>query len=95
MLNNKHQADVIIAGGGLAGIVTALELLNYDKKVIIFDRDKAEEFGGLAKWSFGGMFFANSPHQRKAGINDSCLDIMFAENFRHLYGRINHGTVSN
>ena len=66
-----YQADVIIVGGGLAGIVTALELLDQNKKILIIDRDIEANFGGLAKWAFGGMFFVNSKHQQKAGITDS------------------------
>ena len=71
MAKRKYQGDVLIAGGGLAGITTALELLDRGKKVILFDRDEEGKFGGLANWSFGGMFFVNSPVQKKAGIKDS------------------------
>lgn len=71
MAKRKYQADVLIAGGGLAGITTALELLEKGKKVMLFDRDVEDKFGGLANWSFGGMFFVNSPVQKKAGIQDS------------------------
>ena len=67
----KYTADVVIVGGGIAGITAALELLNLNKRVIILDRDAEENFGGLAKESFGGMFFVDTPHQRKAGIKDS------------------------
>ena len=67
----KLDPDVAIVGGGIAGITAAIELLNHDKKVIIFDRDKEENFGGLAKESFGGMFFVDTPQQRKAGMKDS------------------------
>lgn len=67
-----YQADVIIVGGGIAGITTAIELLNFDRKVLIVDRDIKENFGGLAKESFGGMFFVDTPQQRKSGIKDSC-----------------------
>ncbi len=71
MTKRKYQADVLVAGGGLAGITTALELLEKGKQVILFDRDVEDKFGGLANWSFGGMFFVNSPVQQKAGIKDS------------------------
>ena len=67
----KYNSDVVIVGGGIAGITTAIELLNLGKKVIIFDRDVEENFGGLAKESFGGMFFVDTPQQRRAGIKDS------------------------
>ena len=45
----KYTSDVVIVGGGIAGITAALELLNLDKNVIIFDRYLEENFGGLAK----------------------------------------------
>ncbi len=68
---NTYHADVIIVGAGLAGIVTAIELLHQQKKVLLLDRDEPKEIGGLAKWSFGGMFFAGSPIQKKRGIKDT------------------------
>jgi uncharacterized protein len=68
---DKFTSDVVIVGGGIAGIAAAIELLNLDKEVIIFDRDEEANFGGLAKESFGGMFFVDTPQQRKAGIKDT------------------------
>ena len=65
------KADVIIIGGGLAGIVTALELLEQNMQVVLFDRSTEARFGGLALWSMGGIFYVDSPFQRKAGIKDS------------------------
>lgn len=67
----KYQSDILIIGGGLAGLVTALELLDTGKSIIILDRDKKENLGGLARWAFGGMFFVNTKHQRRMGIKDS------------------------
>ena len=69
--SKTYQADVIIVGAGISGIVASIELLEAGKKVLLIDRDEEKEIGGLAKWSFGGMFFADSPIQRKAGIKDS------------------------
>lgn len=65
------QADVVIVGGGIAGIVTALELLPHGHRVLLIDRDAADQLGGLAQWSFGGIFLADSPEQRRFGIDDS------------------------
>ncbi len=67
----KTQTEILIIGGGIAGIAGALELLNLGKKVWIVDRDREENFGGLAKESFGGMFFVDTPQQRKAGMKDN------------------------
>ena len=66
----KYQSDVIIIGGGIAGITTALELLNQGRKVLIIDRDISENFGGLASQSFGGVFMVNTPTQQRMGIKD-------------------------
>src|SRR5215471_16356421 len=65
------KADVVIAGGGLAGIVTAHELLGSGHRVVLIDKDKLENFGGLAKQSFGGVHMIDTPHQRRLGIKDS------------------------
>lgn len=67
----KHESDVVIVGGGIAGITAALELLNLGKQVVILDRDVEDNFGGLAKESFGGMFFVDTPQQRRAGMKDN------------------------
>ena len=71
MSQTNYKTDVVIAGGGLAGMVCALELLNKGEKIILLDRAEEQRFGGLAKASFGGMFFVNSPLQRRTGIKDS------------------------
>lgn len=66
-----YKADVVIAGGGLAGIVTAFELLDRGRKVVMLERDVQEHFGGLAKDSFGGIMMIDTPLQRKSGIRDN------------------------
>ncbi|MEM9984650.1 MAG: FAD-dependent oxidoreductase, partial [Bacteroidota bacterium] len=65
------QHEVIIVGGGLAGITAALELLDQGKRVALLDRGPKERFGGLARWAMGGIFYVDSPFQRKAKIQDS------------------------
>lgn len=71
MKQQNYQADIAIVGGGISGIVTALELLNTGKRIVLFDRDAEENFGGLARESFGGMFFIGSPQQKFSGIKDN------------------------
>ncbi|MCZ2104992.1 MAG: FAD-dependent oxidoreductase [Comamonadaceae bacterium] len=67
----EPQADAVIAGGGLAGIVCALELLRAGRSVTLIDRDTPERFGGLALWAFGGMALVGTPLQARAKIADT------------------------
>ncbi len=66
----RYQTDVVVVGAGLAGIVAAIELLNRGRHVLLMDRDVEENFGGLAKESFGGIWFAGTPLQKKYKIED-------------------------
>ena len=67
----QYSSDVLVVGGGIAGITAALELLDAGKSVVLLDRDEADVFGGLARESFGGMFFVDTPEQRRLGMRDS------------------------
>ncbi len=40
-------------------------------RVLIVDQENAANIGGQAFWSFGGLFFVDSPEQRRLGIRDS------------------------
>ncbi|TPI18567.1 FAD-binding dehydrogenase [Mesorhizobium sp. B4-1-1] len=65
------DADVIIVGAGLAGLVAAAELTDAGKKIIIVDQEPEQSLGGQAFWSFGGLFLVDSPEQRRMRIRDS------------------------
>jgi predicted oxidoreductase len=65
------DADAIIVGGGLAGLVAAAELADAGKKIIIVDQEPEQSLGGQAFWSFGGLFLVDSPEQRRMRIRDS------------------------
>jgi uncharacterized protein len=66
-----EEADVIIVGAGLAGLVAAAELVDAGKRVILIDQEPEQNMGGQAFWAFGGLFFVNSPEQRRLRIRDS------------------------
>ncbi|HEU4557349.1 MAG TPA: FAD-dependent oxidoreductase, partial [Longimicrobium sp.] len=68
---NGNDADVIIVGAGLAGLVAAAELVDAGKKVIVVDQEPEASLGGQAFWSFGGLFLVDSPEQRRMKIHDS------------------------
>ncbi len=65
------DADVIVVGGGLAGLVAACEVVDAGKRVILLDQEPEQSLGGQAFWSFGGLMFVNSPEQRRMRIKDS------------------------
>jgi uncharacterized protein len=66
-----YDADAIIVGAGLAGLVAAAELIEARKSIIILDQEPDQSLGGQAFWSLGGMFLVNTPEQRRIGIRDS------------------------
>jgi uncharacterized protein len=65
------DADVIVVGAGLAGLVATAELADAGRRVILLEQEPEPWLGGQAFWSFGGLFFINSPEQRRLGVRDS------------------------
>lgn len=65
------DADVIVVGAGLAGLVATAELADAGRRVILLDQEPEQNLGGQAFWSFGGLFFVDSPEQRRMRIRDS------------------------
>jgi predicted oxidoreductase len=70
-MTQRYQCDVAIVGAGIAGVTAALELISSGKSVALFEAEGADRFGGSALESFGGLFFVDSPEQRRARIADS------------------------
>ena len=71
MSDFAYKVDTLVIGAGLAGICTALELLNSGRSVLLLDACEQQRFGGQAKDAFGGMLLNNTPEQRRNGISDS------------------------
>ncbi|MEU4740782.1 FAD-binding dehydrogenase [Actinosynnema sp. NPDC023658] len=66
-----QDADVIVVGAGLAGLVATAELVDAGRKVILLDQEPEASLGGQAFWSFGGLFLVDSPEQRRLKVKDS------------------------
>ncbi|MFI5755899.1 FAD-binding dehydrogenase [Streptomyces sp. NPDC051569] len=66
-----YDADVIVIGAGLAGLVATAELVDAGRSVILLDQEPEQSLGGQAHWSFGGLFLVDSPEQRRLRIKDS------------------------
>jgi uncharacterized protein len=67
----KADADVIVVGSGLSGLVAATELADAGRRVIVVDQEGEQNLGGQAFWSLGGLFMVDTPEQRRFGIKDS------------------------
>ncbi|MBP8531794.1 FAD-binding dehydrogenase [Streptomyces sp. MK37H] len=67
----SSDADAIVVGHGLAGLVATAELAAAGRKVLLLDQEPESNLGGQAFWSFGGLFFVDSEEQRLMGIKDS------------------------
>ncbi|QLY29025.1 FAD-binding dehydrogenase [Nocardia huaxiensis] len=66
-----ENPDVIVIGAGLAGLVATYELVQAGRKVLVLDQENRANLGGQAFWSLGGLFFVDSPEQRRLGVKDS------------------------
>src|SRR5213595_724219 len=67
----QSDADVIVVGAGLAGLVATAELVDAGRKVILLDQEPEASLGGQAFWSRGGLMLVDSPEQRRLRIRDS------------------------
>ena len=66
-----QEADAIVVGAGLAGLVATAELADAGKRVILLDQEPEASLGGQAWWSLGGLMFVDSPEQRRWRVKDS------------------------
>ncbi|MGV9214316.1 FAD-binding dehydrogenase [Micromonospora sp. RB23] len=71
MTTRTADADVMVIGAGLAGLVATAELVTAGRSVLLLDQEPEQSLGGQAFWSFGGLFLVDSPEQRRMGIRDS------------------------
>jgi len=65
------EADAVVVGAGLAGLVAAAELADAGRHVIVVEQEPEQSLGGQAFWSLGGLFLVDSPEQRRLGVKDS------------------------
>lgn len=63
------ESDLIVVGGGLAGLCAALEAAQAGCKVILLE--KQDELGGSSAMSGGCLAFAGTDLQKAVGVSDS------------------------
>ena len=73
------EVDVVVIGGGFAGLAAAIEAQNNGASVTVVEKMKAA--GGNSAISDGGIAAAGTPAQRAAGIVDS-PDLMYEDMLR-------------
>ncbi len=74
------QTDVLIIGGGGTGLAAAIEAAELGRSVILLEKNAGT--GGSTSWSVGSITATGTPHQRKAGIQDS-TDAHFEDMEKH------------
>src|SRR3954453_3136035 len=65
------DADAIVVGAGLAGLVATAELADAGRRGVLVGQEPEGSFGGRAFWSLAGLFLVDSPEQRRLRIRDS------------------------
>ena len=65
----ETTADVIVVGGGGSGLAAASEAARLGRSVILLEKNA--HTGGTTSWSVGSVTATNTPHQKRAGIQDS------------------------
>lgn len=79
------EADVLVIGGGLAGLCAAIEAANSGAEVTLLE--KLNECGGSSMLSGGLIAFSGTDMQKAAGINDS--DTQLYDDLRRAGGQQN------
>ena len=82
------DADVVVVGAGLAGLVATAELAAAGRRVVVVEQEPEASLGGQAHWSFGGLFLVGSPEQRRTGVGRRLLTAVAARGREEGYSRL-------
>ncbi len=66
---NRSQVDIVVVGGGGAGLAAAIEAREAGARVVLLEKNP--ELGGSTAWSIGSVSATQTPHQRAKGIVDN------------------------
>jgi succinate dehydrogenase/fumarate reductase flavoprotein subunit len=66
--NHTKTYDVVVVGGGGAGLAAAIEARRLGREVVLLEKNPA--LGGSTAWSIGSVTATATPHQIAKGIKD-------------------------
>jgi len=66
---SRIEADVVVVGGGGAGLAAALEAAECGRRVILLEKNP--HLGGTTLLAVGSISACRTPHQRRKGVEDS------------------------
>lgn len=66
-MNSRHY-DIIVVGGGGAGLAAAIEARRAGRSVVLLEKNAT--LGGSTAWSIGSVTATRTPHQIAKGIED-------------------------
>ena len=69
---NEQNYDVVVVGGGGAGLAAAIEARKVGREVLLVEKNPA--LGGSTAWSIGSITSSATPHQIERGIKDCPAD---------------------
>lgn len=72
MARQEQTFDVVVVGGGGAGLAAAIEARESGRSVVLLEKNPQP--GGSTAWSIGSVTSSGTPHQRQRGIVDSPAD---------------------
>lgn len=72
MQNNAAAFDVVVIGGGGAGLAAAIEARAAGRETVLLEKNA--KLGGSTAWSVGSITSTGTPHQLRAGIDDRPQD---------------------
>lgn len=84
--DQEYTTDVVVVGGGISGLSSAMSVLDHGGKVIVLE--KLPGLGGAGNY-FEGAFAADSDYKRRNGITEPTADQVYKDVVRFYNYRIN------
>ncbi len=64
------RTDVLVVGAGISAMAAAIELVKAGRSVRLVELNDRSRYGGQCREAFGGIFFVDSPEQKRVGATD-------------------------